>query len=98
MATVTVIADNYPEYKYIRPLGYSLMALLGYSMINNGVHWASDYPLGLAIGYGFAKVITNRNKQEVARPHHRAHSWREKMHPMLVPDFSNGGVGLVCAF
>ncbi|AMJ64343.1 phosphatase PAP2 family protein [Hymenobacter sp. PAMC 26628] len=56
MATVTVIADNYPEYRFIRPVGYGLMTVLGAAMLNNGVHWASDYPLGIALGYGFAKI------------------------------------------
>ena len=58
MMTVTVIADNYPEKKYIKPLGYGLLGLLSFQMVNNGVHWASDYPLGLAIGYGIGKAIT----------------------------------------
>jgi membrane-associated phospholipid phosphatase len=61
-ATVTVIADNYPERRFIRPLGYSLLGLLGYSMLNNGVHWASDYPIGIAIGYAFAKVAVRNGR------------------------------------
>lgn len=24
-------------------------------MVNNGIHWASDYPLGIALGYFFGK-------------------------------------------
>lgn len=66
MATVTVIAENYPEYRFIRPVGYSLMGLLGYSMLNNGVHWASDYPIGIAIGYGFAKIAVRNGRTRVA--------------------------------
>lgn len=62
MATVTVIADNYPEHKFIRPLGYSLMSLLGFAMLNNGVHWAGDYPVGIALGYVFAKVAVNHGR------------------------------------
>jgi hypothetical protein len=65
MATVTVIADNYPEYKFVRPLGYTLIGLLGYSMLNNGVHWASDYPLGIALGYGFAKIAVRNGRHRV---------------------------------
>ncbi len=68
MATVTVIADNYPEKHFIRPVGYGLMGLLGYSMLNNGVHWASDYPLGIAIGYAFAKVAVYNGRTRVAAP------------------------------
>ncbi len=65
MATVTVIADNYPEYHFIRPVGYGLMTLLGLSMLNNGVHWASDYPLGIAMGYAFAKVAVAHGRTRV---------------------------------
>ncbi|WP_210521278.1 phosphatase PAP2 family protein [Hymenobacter terricola] len=65
MATVTVIAENYPEYHFIRPLGYSLMGLLGYSMLNNGVHWASDYPIGIALGYAFGKIAVRNGRTRV---------------------------------
>ena len=65
MATVTVIAENYPEYHFIRPVGYSLMGLLGYAMLNNGVHWASDYPVGIALGYAFAKIAVRNGRTRV---------------------------------
>ncbi|GAA3974583.1 hypothetical protein GCM10022407_20300 [Hymenobacter antarcticus] len=68
MATVTVIADNYPEYHFIRPLGYSLIGLLGYSMLNNGVHWASDYPIGVALGYAFGKIAVRSGRTRVEAP------------------------------
>ncbi len=66
MTTLTVIAENYPEHHFIRPVGYGLMGLLGYAMLNNGVHWASDYPLGIAMGWGFAKLAVARGRREVA--------------------------------
>ena len=65
MMTVTVIAENYGGNKYIRPLGYTLMTLLAFQMMNNGVHWASDYPLGIALGYTFGKIAVNRGRSEV---------------------------------
>jgi len=68
MATITVIADNYPEYRFVRPVGYTLLGLLGYSMLNNGVHWASDYPLGIALGYGFAKIAVRNGRTRVEAP------------------------------
>ncbi|MDQ2772878.1 MAG: phosphatase PAP2 family protein [Bacteroidota bacterium] len=68
MATVTVIAENYPEYHFIRPVGYSLMGLLGYAMLNNGVHWASDYPVGIALGYAFAKIAVRNGRTRVEAP------------------------------
>jgi len=60
MATLTVLASNYPDNKYIKPVGYSLIGILGFSMLNNGVHWISDYPLGIAIGYTCGKIVSGR--------------------------------------
>ena len=60
MMTFTVISENYPEYKWISPLGYTLMSLLSFQMLNNGVHWASDYPLAIGIGYSIGKLAVLR--------------------------------------
>lgn len=68
MATVTVIADNYPDKPLIRPIGYGLMTILGFAMLNNGVHWASDYPLGISIGYTFAKIADRHSYSVVSDP------------------------------
>ncbi len=71
MSTTVVIAANYPEKKWIKPVGYSIMGLVGLAMINNGVHWASDYPLAIGMGYvfGHATVKMNRLMKE---------SWKRK--------------------
>ncbi len=58
LATVLVIAENYPEVGWIRPVGYSLVGLLAVAMGNTGIHWYSDYPLAIALGYSFAMVVT----------------------------------------
>jgi membrane-associated phospholipid phosphatase len=63
MSSITIFSENYPEKKWIKPVGYSLTALVGYSMINNKVHWASDYPLALGMGYLCAKQVVKRNRQ-----------------------------------
>jgi hypothetical protein len=65
MMTTTVIALNYPEKKFVRPLCYSLMALCGYQMINNGVHWAGDYPMAIGMGYVIAKIAVARGRTQV---------------------------------
>lgn len=67
MATITILAGNYPDNKYIKPVGYSLMGLLGYSMINNGVHWISDYPLAIAIGYTCGKIALSRGRKVITK-------------------------------
>ncbi|MBX3023067.1 MAG: phosphatase PAP2 family protein [Bdellovibrionales bacterium] len=51
------IRMNYPEYSsYIWPVQILWSAALGYQMVNNGVHWASDYPLGIAMGWAVARM------------------------------------------
>ena len=60
MATVTVIAENYPELTWIRPVGYTLVGFLGVSLVNVGYHWYSDIPLGIALGYMFGTVAVHR--------------------------------------
>jgi hypothetical protein len=63
--TMTVIDSNYPEYrKIIRPVGFTLITLLGLQMINNSVHWASDYPLGIGMGYVYGKVVSRQGRIE----------------------------------
>jgi len=64
MMTITVLAENYPANPYIKPIGYTLISLLGFQMMNNGVHWASDYPLGIAIGYTFGKIVSKRERDK----------------------------------
>lgn len=60
MATITVIATNYPEVKWIKPVGYTLMGIMAFEMMSSKVHWASDYPLALLIGYVVGKTAANR--------------------------------------
>ncbi|MGB0881810.1 MAG: phosphatase PAP2 family protein [Vicingaceae bacterium] len=58
-STVTILAKNYPEIKWIRPVGYTMIGIMGVEMMNSGVHWASDYPLGFLIGYSVGSVVAN---------------------------------------
>ncbi len=55
--TFTIINEAYPEYSnYVVPLAVVWVSALSFQMVNNGVHWASDYPLGIAMGYVFGKA------------------------------------------
>ncbi|MFV5686842.1 phosphatase PAP2 family protein [Flavobacterium sp. GB2R13] len=54
-----VIMGNYPDIKWIKPIGYTLIGVLGFEMIQSNVHWASDYPIALAMGYIIGKNIAN---------------------------------------
>lgn len=63
IATVTVLADNYTEKKWIRPLGYVISGLVSFAMMNTEVHWAGDYPLGFALGYISGKITVCKHKK-----------------------------------
>jgi len=65
MVMATVIAEKYPEKKFIQPIGYTLMTILSFEMVSNGVHWFSDYPLALAIGYSSGKITVFRGRKAV---------------------------------
>lgn len=58
MAGLTVIADNYPDAVWIKPVGYTLAGALCFQMMQSKVHWASDYPLALLMGYFIGKTIS----------------------------------------
>ena len=60
MASITIIAINYPEKRWIKPVGYSLMTVLSFNMVSSKVHWVSDYPVALLIGYVMGKQIAER--------------------------------------
>ncbi len=59
LATVTVVIENYPEWWWARPVGYAAVALLAVSMGNTGIHWYSDYPLAVVLGYSFGMIAAH---------------------------------------
>jgi hypothetical protein len=67
MMTVTVLAENYPNNAYIKPVGYTAMILLTFQMLNNEVHWASDYPLAIGIGYSIGKIVSQRERDRAKK-------------------------------
>jgi hypothetical protein len=94
MAMFTVVAENYPEHKFIWPVGAVTMGALSFAMVNNGVHWASDYPLALAIGGVVGKVIVRRGRTVVPTPKGTVDTVpaperpaRVKMAPIVAPGF-----------
>jgi len=61
--TFTIISERYPQYNYyIYPIAGTWVTALMFQMVNNGVLWASDYPLGIAMGYVFGKAATKISK------------------------------------
>ncbi|MFZ0454981.1 MAG: phosphatase PAP2 family protein [Ignavibacteriaceae bacterium] len=67
LAAFTVIAENYPELKWIKPVSYTAEALLAVSMVNTGIHWYSDYPLAIFLGYEFGYIIAHHGNSHQAQ-------------------------------
>ena len=88
LATVIVIAENYPETKWIRPVGYVLSGLVGVGMVNRGIHWYSDYPLGLALGYAFGMIAAHPDGITTSA------SDVSKTHVSIAPTMGEQSVGL----
>lgn len=94
MATTTVLAENYPQHKFIRPVGYTMMALSGFAMMNNGVHWAGDYPLAVGIGYVAAQVAVERNRKQRWLKANGSQSLARKSFTAVFPFMQNESRGL----
>ncbi len=90
MMTTTVISANYPEYPFIKPVCFSLITLCGFQMMNNGVHWASDYPLAIALGYTLGQIAVNRGRRVIISNTKR----NAYTSARLFPFFSNQTIGL----
>jgi membrane-associated phospholipid phosphatase len=67
MAGLTVITSSYPDYKWIKPVGYSLITAMCIQMIQSEVHWVSDYPLAVLIGYIVGKNIAQNRFKETSK-------------------------------
>jgi hypothetical protein len=87
IATFTTIAENYPEVRWIRPVGYTMTSLVGLGMLCNGIHWISDYPLALFIGYYFGMVAAHPDGLPVAEQ-------STGIRVNLLPFYSETGSGL----
>ncbi len=59
VATLTVIMENYPEAGWLKPVSYSLMGLVGFGLVNKGMHWYSDFPMAIALGHLIGKTAAH---------------------------------------
>ena len=91
-AVVTVIANNYPDLKWIKPVGYSLLGILGFSLVNEGMHWYSDFPLAFLLGYSLGNIIAPaENKIQQS-------SEQAKSHFIISPFYANNRISLNAVF
>lgn len=61
LATLTVIAENYPSETWIRWAGYPVVGMVAVGLVATSIHWWSDIPLGVALGYSFGMTVAHRN-------------------------------------
>ena len=84
----TILQANYPEYSHIIMPTYGvLMSLLMFEMVHLGVHWASDYPLGIAIGYYFGKAVSGRYTSRPINLSSRTDEYSSRIVPVVNPNF-----------
>jgi len=95
MATVTVVAEDYPEWKWVRPVGYVVVGLIGVSMANTGIHWYSDFPLGIALGYCFGMIASHPEGLPIET---KAEGDSPTVSVAPVIDARGGGLGVVMSF
>ena len=88
----TVIRENYPQYdSVLLPLQITTMSLLGLQMMNKGVHWASDYPLAIAIGYNAGKTVARLGKKEpLDQSDHQAENYN--IYPVVTAEGLGTGI------
>jgi membrane-associated phospholipid phosphatase len=60
VALITVISQNYPEWKWFKPVGYVLVGLVEVGLVNSGMHWFSDFPLAMMLGYTCGMIVSER--------------------------------------
>ena len=87
--TFTILAERYPEHKIpIYSVGGVWVSALMFQMMNNGVHWASDYPLGIGMGWVIGKAAVKIARQ-------KAESKDSELTWNYLPMPTQGGAGLM---
>lgn len=76
-ATLTVIMQNYPELTWLPWVGYPVLGALGIGLVSSGMHWWSDFPLALALGYSFGKIVGSRRSDRRDLPEMESYDVRE---------------------
>jgi len=94
LTTVTVVVENYPEWWWARPLGYTIVGLIGISMGNTGIHWYSDYPLGLALGYSFGMIAAHPREMGGLKSEQASCDSKLSIAPRITPE----GAGFAIQF
>lgn len=81
----TVIAEHYPAW-WVQTFAYGSAAMVGYSRIEQNMHFASDVVAGAAIGWSTARMIVHR---------HRTNPPHGTVHFEVVPVYGSEFTGLM---
>jgi hypothetical protein len=90
-STLTVIANNFPEYKWFKPLSYGIIGLVGVGLVAKNMHWYSDLPIGVFLGYSIGNLIS-RPKNNVSSEDHEKNDEYLKLSPYI--NLNHSGVQL----
>jgi hypothetical protein len=104
LATLTVIANNYPEQTWIKPVGYLACAGVSIGLVAQSVHWWSDYPLAIAFGIGFGNLLSPNPDKDVSVPSNKKDMGELDASPSVIskllaqttigPAYAPGGAGI----
>lgn len=94
MGLVTVLIENYPEIKWLRPVGYGAVGLVMVSLVSRGWHWYSDFPLALVLGYQFGRIAAHPDK----RKEPEQHTLRPAARFSFSPSLGETGAGMTVVF
>lgn len=63
-AVATIVANEYKDTPYVKPVAYGLATLTALARIYDNEHWASDTFFGAAIGYFVSKSLLSYHKDD----------------------------------
>lgn len=95
LATMTVIIENYPEYTWLRYVGYPIVGVIGVGLVSSSIHWWSDIPLGMVIGYSMSQVVLHPDKTDASIA--GATGFKPRVMIVSARELSDDGMGLVPA-
>ncbi len=90
-ASLTVLCNNFPEAAWLQPVSYLTLGAVGASLVSKGMHWYSDLPLGVALGYSFGSIASRSSSpgsEDVSSVDGKPYK------VSLEPAFNSGGGGL----
>lgn len=98
VTTFIVIQENFPEQKWIPYVGWPVMGWVAFGLAGTSIHWWSDYPIAIAIGYSFAKIITRENRTGTqGQSSSESADERSRWRPLVVPSISRTGEPILAA-